>query len=193
MDWKSLGKTVGQFAPMLGELLPIPGAGIAGKLIATALGVDNTPDAIHNAIKNDPEAAIKIAKIEADHAEALQAQLLAAETQRIVSVNATMQAESKSEHWAQWLWRPYNGFLFGTTLFMVYGLPSILNTLAPAVWFHPIAQQVVENGVTVTKLIATWIPIKSASLPEFVFAAWGGVLGITAWHRGKGNPGGTSK
>jgi len=193
MQWKDLGKVVGEFAPMLGDLLPIPGAGIAGKLIAHALGVDNAPDAIHAAIQNDPDAAVKIAKIEADHKEAIQAQLLAAETARITSVNKTMQAETKSEHWAQWLWRPYNGFLFGTTLFMVYALPSIINTLAPAMWAQPVAHQVVENGVTITKLVATWIPIKSADVPEFVFVAWGGVLGITAWHRGKGSVGGNPK
>ena len=39
MQWKELGKTVANFAPLLGDLLPIPGAGVAGKLIAAAFGV----------------------------------------------------------------------------------------------------------------------------------------------------------
>ena len=125
MQWKDLGKVVGEFAPLLGDLLPIPGAGIAGKLIGAALGVEATPDAIHAAIKSDPEAAIKLAKIEADNAALLQKQLLAAETSRIQSVNQTMQVEAKSEHWAQWLWRPYNGFLFGD--YAVYGVRPAFN------------------------------------------------------------------
>lgn len=184
MDWKDLGKTVGQFAPLLGDLLPIPGAGIAGKLIASALGVDNSPSAIHEAIKSDPDAAVKIAKIEADNKALLQQQVLAAETSRIQSVNQTMQAESKSEHWAQWLWRPYNGFLFGTTLFMVYALPSIINTFAP-VFSPPVMHKIVEGGIEKIVPIATWIPIEISHVPEFVFVAWGAVLGVTAWHRGK--------
>ena len=32
------------------------------------------------------------------------------------SVNATMREEAKSEHWAQWLWRPMIGFVFSALL-----------------------------------------------------------------------------
>jgi len=28
----------------------------------------------------------------------------------------------KSEHWVQWGWRPFNGFMFGLTLFCCYVL-----------------------------------------------------------------------
>jgi len=193
MDWKELGSMVGKYAPLIGNLLPIPGAGVAGTLLAAAFGTDKTPDAIHAAIKADPEAAIKLAKIEADNRVALQAQVLSAETLRIQSVNQTMQAEAKSEHWAQWLWRPYNGFLFGTTLFMVYALPAIINTIAPATWSKPLVKEVIENGVTVSKIIATWIPIHYATIPDMVFVVWGSVLGVTAWKRGAGAPAGLGK
>ena len=166
MNWKDLGKMVAQFAPLLGDLLPIPGAGIAGKLIASAFGCDNTPDAIAQAIAADPDAGIKLATIESNNRAALEGQLIAAETSRIQSVNQTMQVEAKSEHWMQWAWRPFNGFLFGITLFMVYALPSIINTLVPI-------------------FADKWTAVAVAHVPEVVFMAWGAVLGVTAWHRGK--------
>ncbi len=34
----------------------------------------------------------------------------------INAVNATMQAESKSEHWMQWAWRPTIGFSFAAVI-----------------------------------------------------------------------------
>lgn len=40
----------------------------------------------------------------------------------INAVNATMQAEAKSEHWAQWLWRPVIGFTFATVILNNYVL-----------------------------------------------------------------------
>jgi len=133
MQWKDLGKVVGEFAPILGDLLPIPGAGIAGRLISSALGVANTPDAIHTAIKTDPEAAIKLAKLELDNKALLQQQLLAAETHRINAVNDTMQVEANSEHWAQWMWRPFVGFIFGTSFFGVYFVLPLVHLPVPSI------------------------------------------------------------
>jgi len=165
MEWSDLGKQIANVAPMLGKLLPIPGAGIAGDLIASAFGTKNDTKSIASAIKIDPDAAIKLRKIELDNQALLQQQLLAAETSRILAVNQTMQIESKSEHWAQWLWRPFNGFSFGLTLFCNYGLVAIINTLAPIFAEH-------------------WTPVVSSVIPFEVFAAWGSLLGVSAWHRG---------
>jgi len=133
MNWKDIGETVGKYAPMLGDLLPIPGAGIAGKLIGAALGCDSTPDAIHAAIQADPQAAVKLAQIEADNRALLQQQLLTAETARIQAVNATMQSESKSEHWMQWAWRPFIGFVFGVTFSGVYLILPLVKVPVPVI------------------------------------------------------------
>jgi hypothetical protein len=38
----------------------------------------------------------------------------------IDAINKTMQAEAKSEHWAQWLWRPVVGFTFSATIINNY-------------------------------------------------------------------------
>ena len=67
MDWSGLGKTIAGFAPLLGGVVGGPaGAGI-GSIIASVFGVEDKPDAIARAIANDPEAAIKLKKIELDH------------------------------------------------------------------------------------------------------------------------------
>jgi len=131
MTLADLGHTVAQFAPLLGKLLPIPGAGIAGDLIASAFGVKNDPQAIAMAVNNDPDAAVKLAKIEADNRALLQQQVLSAETARIQTVNTTMRAESKSEHWPQWSWRPFNGFAFGVTAFGAYFVLPLVHIVPP--------------------------------------------------------------
>lgn len=183
MDLKSLGRTVAKFAPMLGKLIPIPGVGIAIDLLASAFGVEPEPSIIAQAIAADPQAGIKIAQIEADNKALLQRQLLEAETSRIATVNATMREESKSEHWMQWAWRPFNGFLFGTTLFMVYALPAIMNSFMP-LFVTPEIITTVVAGVTTIIESTGWTPIIIEHVPEFVFMAWGSILGVSAWHRG---------
>lgn len=72
----------------------------------------------------------------------------------IASVVAAMIAESQSEHWPQWSWRPYNGFLFGTTMFGCYFVLPLMKIPVPSVPFE-------------------------------AWTAWGAVLGVTAWWRGK--------
>jgi len=182
MDLKSLGRTVAKFAPMLGKLIPIPGVGVGIDLLAAAFGVEPEPNVVAQAIAADPDAGVKIAQIEATHKEAIQRQLLEAETSRISSVNETMRSEAKSEHWAQWLWRPYNGFLFGTTLFMVYALPTIINSFAPILIDQTVITTIVEGVSTIAN--NKWVPITVGGVPEFVFVAWGSILGVSAWHRG---------
>lgn len=80
MTWDDIGKTIGKVAPMLGTLLaPVTGgASVAvGALLASALGVENEPEAIATALKNDPDAFIKIKELEFKEADSLRAQVLA--------------------------------------------------------------------------------------------------------------------
>lgn len=56
----------------------------------------------------------------------------------IESINATMRAEAKSDHWAQWLWRPVVGFTFSATIINNYILMPYFNVTAidipPGIW-----------------------------------------------------------
>jgi hypothetical protein len=67
MNWKDLGKSIAEFAPLLGGVVGGPaGAGI-GKIIASTFGVEDKPDIISQAIKADPNAAVKLKQLELDH------------------------------------------------------------------------------------------------------------------------------
>ncbi len=112
MNWKT---TLAKAAPLLGRLLPIPGAGIAGDLIAAAFGVENNADAIGRAIEADPNAALKLREIENNNRTLLEQQLIAAETLRLETVNRTMRAEAASNDPFVRRWRPLFGYIVALT------------------------------------------------------------------------------
>jgi hypothetical protein len=64
---------------------------------------------------------------------------LAAETAEILAVNATMQAEAKSDHWPTYTWRPFVGFVFGVMFLGVYFVLPLMKLPVPTVpteaWF----------------------------------------------------------
>ena len=64
----------------------------------------------------DPEAEFKATQA----LMAFELQIREADSKQMESVNATMREESKSEHWAQWLWRPTVGFTFSAILINNY-------------------------------------------------------------------------
>jgi Fe2+ transport system protein B len=164
MEWKDVASTVARSAPMLGGLLggPVGAAvGAVGSMIASALGVSSTPDAVSQALQVNPEAAVKLAQIEKDRQVELQQLVvqaannqLQAETAQLVSVNTTMQAETKSEHWASWLWRPFMGFIAGIMIFGCYFVLPLAHIAAPVI-------------------------------PGEVWYFLGAVLGVASWFRGK--------
>lgn len=74
MDWSVIGGLVGQAAPtiggLLGGLIPFPGGAIlgtvAGKVLAEALGVAPTPQAVHTAITTGDPATVNAALAKAE-------------------------------------------------------------------------------------------------------------------------------
>lgn len=74
MDWSVIGGLVGQAAPtiggLLGGLIPFPGGAIlgtvAGKVLAEALGVPPTPEAVNTAITTGDPATVNAALSAAD-------------------------------------------------------------------------------------------------------------------------------
>lgn len=137
MNWSDIATSVGKIAPVLGGLLTGPlGTAVAiGGVIASALGTENTPDAVSAALAVNPEAAVKLREIEAN--ERVQLRQLALQqasaeikgvTDTTLSVNQTMQAEGASEHWPTYGWRPAIGFAVAIavamsvlTVFLAYG------------------------------------------------------------------------
>ena len=64
--WETVKKLIGSAAPTLGTVLGGPVGGVAGTLIASALGVEDTPEAIENELRLNPDAILKIKKLEKD-------------------------------------------------------------------------------------------------------------------------------
>lgn len=130
MDWKELGQRLANTAPAIGTLLGGPAAGAVGAMIASLLGTPATPDAVAQAVATNPDAAVKLRKIEADERLGLQQLVvqqasneLAADTARIQAVNATMQGEATADHWPTYAWRPFIGFVFGSYIASMWVLP----------------------------------------------------------------------
>lgn len=63
MNWGDIGKLIGTAAPIVGTAIGGPAGAAVGSLVAGLLGVDDTPDAVANAIKADPSIAIKIEEL----------------------------------------------------------------------------------------------------------------------------------
>jgi len=179
MNWKDIAGKVGQFAPMLGAILGGPvGAAVtvAGSIASVALGVDNTPDAVAKALAIDPQAAVKLAQIEADKYVALESLAtevaraeLAAATQNASDINATMQAEARSEHWVQFAWRPSIGFAVAFAIAL-----SVLTVFAA--YGAALFAERVEGLQHLPGILAAIMGIIGVASP---------ILGIASWFRGK--------
>lgn len=102
------------------------------------------------AFKADPTKAIELEA-------ALQQAALKFQSDAIASVNATMQAEAKSEHWLQWSWRPMFGYTACSILVNNYILLPYLRSF----------------GI---------VPIEIHSEVWIMIMA---VLGVAAWTRGR--------
>ncbi len=72
MKWSELGEAIANYAPLLGGVIGGPAGGAIGSIVASVFGVKNEPDAILEAVKADPEAAIKLRMIELDNKAELQ-------------------------------------------------------------------------------------------------------------------------
>lgn len=166
MEWKDISGVISKAAPLVGTLIGGPAGAAVGGIVSAALGVDNTPYAVQEALKTNPDAAVKLAQIESEQAVQLRSlavsaeqNRLQAETAQLGAVNTTMQAEAVAEHWPTYSWRPFVGFVFGTMLFGVYFVLPIL---------HGYNQSIMVPAI-----------------PETAWVAMGAVLGVASWYRGK--------
>lgn len=76
-----------------------------------------------------PELSVKLKEIAANLEEGENKVEIAA----LQYVNQTMQAEAKSEHWMQWSWRPFVGFIFGITFIGVYFILPLAKITPPVI------------------------------------------------------------
>lgn len=65
MNWSSIKETVAKFAPLAGTLLGGPAGPAIGALISSALGSENTPEAVMQSLAN-PESILKLKELESN-------------------------------------------------------------------------------------------------------------------------------
>jgi gas vesicle protein len=161
-DWSlltgALAKLGTPAGTLLGTLIGGPaGAAIgkaAGTVLAEALGVDDTPEAVAEAVKADPMKAE-----DALTSPQMQAAIAQAQAEMIKTVNETYRIELQQESWVVRLWRPVCGWCLAL-VWTVHGI-----ALGKAIWF---------KEYEVIKVIADL----------FVFyTVMGGVVGVAAWGR----------
>lgn len=133
---------------------------IAQKVTGTSSGEEAL-----EAVKANPTLALQLQQEIDRHSEqlaqisqAVELAEIAADTADTAAVNATMQAEAKSDHWPTYSWRPFIGFIFGVMLLGDYFVIPVLNG-----WFH----------------------IPQPVIPAEAWVAIGGILGVASFYRGK--------
>ena len=118
-------------APTVANVV-VPGSGPLLHTLMRAVtgdGPDISIEAVAQKIEADPKLFLELQAKSMDH----EARMADIEAKNLATVNATMQAESKSEHWPQWLWRPFNGFLFGLAVILIYFVLPLAGEEIPAV------------------------------------------------------------
>lgn len=113
-SWDDVKGAVAKAAPLLGSALG-PAGGAVGTLIASALGTDDTPEAVASAIQADPEALVKLKALEREHERELKQMVLEAETARLAEINKTMRAEANAQDGYVRRWRPTFGYMVAIT------------------------------------------------------------------------------
>lgn len=106
MQWSDVvgytKEALGASAPAIGGWLAGPAGATAGRMLASAFGVENDPKAVAEAIQADPNASLKIRQVEAE-----------LEQTRLEVRGAAVQAEASGESWLQRNWRPIMMLWFG--------------------------------------------------------------------------------
>lgn len=165
--WNKLISLLGDSAPLIGTLLGGPAGGAVGSLLSSALGTPNNPEAVYAKLQGDPSALAKVRELEITHAADLQkltveaeSNRLAADTQRIQTVNATMRSEIASK---RGYWRDMFGYISGACFAL-----EVCAVCYVLVWN---AAKTADAATLVSALTMLWgVPMA--------------VLGITAWHTG---------
>lgn len=160
MSWSSIKEAVSPFAPLLGKALALTGpvGAVAGGLLANALGVDETPEAVAQAIQADPNAVLRIKEVELNNAAQLQRSIIEAETTRLTEINKTMRAEYSADGWYKTGWRPMIGYV------LAFGFGGILAGLVYSLFKHPEnAGEIVSNA---TVIITTMCAVLGISVRE---------------------------
>lgn len=135
MSWSDVKGAVAKIAPILGTALGGPAGTAVGGLIAAALGVGDTPDAVHQAIQNDPQAAVKLVQLQNQHEEQIVQLHLQAETTQQAEINKTYRAEIAANDPYVRRWRPTYGY--ATAITWILQTCALVAAVVGATFIYP--------------------------------------------------------
>ncbi len=95
----------------------------------TGAGPEEDIEQVAAKIAADPSLYIDLQKRAMEHEE----RLADIEARKLETVNVTMREEGKSEHWPQYVWRPFNGFCFPVAVILIYFILPICAKSVPTV------------------------------------------------------------
>jgi len=156
-----------KFAPMLIDRLA---GNTAGKVAEQVIGIAQKisgkadPQEAHDEIMANPELHVEFEKASMN----LEIEIAREQTKQLLSQHLLMKEELKAGG-IKGFWRPYNGILFGTTLFLDYMIMPFL-----VLWIN-------VNWATIEACKAFTMP----HIPMPVYVFWGLVLGVNGYTRGK--------
>lgn len=153
--WSGLGKGIADIAPSVGAALGGPGGAAVGAILSSALGVSNNPRDIATLLSTDSAAKAKLAELELSLAQH--------ETDQLRDINETMRVEYSADSWFKSGWRPFIGWMLG----------SSFASLSVALIYAIIKNPTVVSDPEFTGLLV-WL-----------FAAMGAVVGVNIRERTK--------
>ncbi len=139
---------IAAIAPTVANIV-VPGSGsLVNSLMRSVTGdpPDTPMDKVAAKINADPKLLVELQTKAMDH----ELQLKQVEAANLATVNATMRAEARSEHWPQYSWRPFNGFLYGIAVVAIYFVLPLADKPVPAV------PQFIWMGWGAILGVATW-------------------------------------
>lgn len=99
-DWKSIGRRVADFAPVLGTALGGPAGAAIGALVAGTLGTKADPASVAESLTTDPEAIVKIRSLENEERANLRNHVFSMAKVEVAD-RANARANNKG-HWMPW-------------------------------------------------------------------------------------------
>ncbi|MFS1463860.1 3TM-type holin [Vibrio lentus] len=152
--WDKVKSLIGSSAPLIGTLIGGPVGTAVGGLVSSALGVENTQQAIEKELAANPEAILKLKQLEALHEVELKrlafehAKLESEERKlALTQQHVTMQAELASNDPYVRRWRPTWGYSMCAAWVLLF------LSLAVVMMFHP------EQAATVVNSVVAMTPL----------------------------------
>jgi len=143
MKWKDIAGIAGKAAPLIGGLLGGPAGAAVGGIVASALGTEDTPEAVHAALRADPQALAKVREAELTHKTELErlklreGEMYLADMQSARSRDVELRAAGYRNVRADWMIGAAGLILIaclGTLIFLRADLPGeavgIISTIA---------------------------------------------------------------